>query len=415
MLPRKKEPELELKKHVNAIHCSNNFSLIQRKLFNALLFNAYGDLPHKNQFQISAKALCQLIGYNSNDHAKVKKALLDLMRVTIEWNVINDETSGGEGKWRASTALAAAKMDNGMCSYEYSSILKELLYHPAIYGRLDMKLLAKFNSSYGLALYENCVRFQGLPYTPWFTLASFRKLMGVLDEKYPLFKDFKKRVLNMALAEMNAYSPMKVEVEIKREQQKVTDLRFKLLLRPKAPTAKVALLQSPVTLANTLQDVFGLTDETCALLMQKYDLAYIQEKVSVIQGSDNFKAGKIRGLGGYLLAALKKDYQCDSAPQKNFVSPVLSTKQPISSVNSDDLSSQHYQRLNDIVDAFLMNLEGDRKIQIFSAFAVEIQSKNPLIFGWWQKQGLAHRGVKVLFNEFLLQREVEVKKGFAGE
>ena len=40
----KNSRELELKKHINAIHCTNNLSLLQRKLFNALLFNAYPNL-----------------------------------------------------------------------------------------------------------------------------------------------------------------------------------------------------------------------------------------------------------------------------------------------------------------------------------------------------------------------------------
>ena len=66
------EKRSELKKHVNAIHCSNNLSLMQRKLFNALLFNAYPELPHRSQFQITSKELCRLIGFNSNDYADSK-------------------------------------------------------------------------------------------------------------------------------------------------------------------------------------------------------------------------------------------------------------------------------------------------------------------------------------------------------
>ena len=120
MLPAiKSEKSLELKKHINAIHCTNNLTLVQRKLFNALLFNAYAELPHKAQFEVPARALCALIGYNSNDYGKLKKALLALMTVALEWNVIDYSSSDSSGKWRASAVLSSAKLEDGICTYEY--------------------------------------------------------------------------------------------------------------------------------------------------------------------------------------------------------------------------------------------------------------------------------------------------------
>ena len=192
-LALKDERNLELKKHINTIHCSNNLSLVQRKLFNALLFNAYPDLPHKQRFEISSRKLCELIGYKSKDTGKLKSALLGLITTAIEWGVIECATAQ-QTKWKASAILTSAEFSGGLCSYEYSQLMKDFLYQPEIYGRISVLLLSKFKSSYGLALYENCVRYQGLPQTPWFTLESFRKLMGVSDEKYLVFKDFKKRV-----------------------------------------------------------------------------------------------------------------------------------------------------------------------------------------------------------------------------
>lgn len=42
----------ELKKHVAIIHSSNKISLLQRKISNALLFNAYDDLLTKDEHEI---------------------------------------------------------------------------------------------------------------------------------------------------------------------------------------------------------------------------------------------------------------------------------------------------------------------------------------------------------------------------
>lgn len=218
---------LELKKHVNLIHCSNNLSLVQRKLFNALLFNAYSDLATKNQFNIGTKDLCKFIGYNSNDHKSLKNALLGLMKITIEWDVI-DNFKRGHDKWKASAILASASLERGKCTYEYSSVIRELFYRPEIYGQINVALLPKFKSNYGLALYENCIRYSNVTNTPWFTLKVFRKLMGILDSQYSTFRDFKRRVLDTAVKEVNSYSSINIDPELKRISNKVVSIRFSI-------------------------------------------------------------------------------------------------------------------------------------------------------------------------------------------
>jgi Initiator Replication protein len=173
-----KPSSLELKKHVNTIHCSNALTLVQRKLFNALLFNAYHDLLKNVCFEIPVKKLCQLIGYNSHDYDGLKRALLGLMSITIEWNIIDTDAEISVNKWAASTVLSAAKLEKGICNYEYSSALKQLLFKPEVFGCIDIETQSKFKSSYGLALYENCIRYIKIPYTRWFSLEPVQSLLS---------------------------------------------------------------------------------------------------------------------------------------------------------------------------------------------------------------------------------------------
>ena len=356
----------ELKKHINAIHCSNNLSLLQRKLFNALLFNAYSDLPYKQTFQIKGKDLYNLIGYNSKDSAKLKASLLGLITIAIEWNVI-DCVTGQEKKWKASSILASAELSDGLCVYEYSQVMKDLLYQPEIYGRINIELLSKFKSSYGLALYENCLRYQGLPQTPWFTLQVFRKLMGVLDEKYAAFKDFKKRVVDIAVSEVNAISPITIVPEVERVNQKVTKIRFKL-----TQGQLVKNLEDEVALPDDLKEIltktFGLSPQLVSEISTKYDPEYINEKIQVIIKSDNFIAGKIRGLAGYLIEALKKDEW-----RNEF----------IGKLNSDE-----HQILHD-------------------EFEIHVKNQNSIFQQWYRKKGLEHPAVKSSFNTFIKENRKE--------
>ena len=266
---------IELKKHVNAIHCSNNLTLVQRKLFNALLFNAYPNLPHKQTFEIKGKDLYKLIGYNSKDTGKLKDALLGLITIAIEWNVI-DCSSGQEKKWKASSILASAELSNGICSYEYSQVMRDFLYQPEIYGKINIELVSQFKSGYGLALYENCIRYKGLTQTPWFPIDVFRKLMGVYDDKYQAFKDFKKRVLDVGVTEVNSISPIKVIPEIERVNQKVVKIRF--ILAKSIDYISMVLAENIIDdeLNRILIDTFVFSDVMVDEVFSKYEQKYIR-------------------------------------------------------------------------------------------------------------------------------------------
>ena len=93
-----------------------------------------------------------------------------------------------------------------LCYYAYSPRMKQLLHSPSMFGKIDLVIQSRFRSSYGLALYENCIRYRGLPHTKWFDMELFKKLMGVPAGKYDIFRDFKRRVLDKAIEEVNTYS-----------------------------------------------------------------------------------------------------------------------------------------------------------------------------------------------------------------
>lgn len=61
-----------LKKHVAAIHIGAKLSLLQRKLVNALLYNAYDQLLTSQEHHISASVLCEMIGFDSKNIGYLK-------------------------------------------------------------------------------------------------------------------------------------------------------------------------------------------------------------------------------------------------------------------------------------------------------------------------------------------------------
>jgi len=402
------ERKLELKKHVNLIHCSNSFTLVQRKLFNALLFHAYSDLSSKNQFSLPSKTLCEMIGYKSNDSKSLKKALLGLLTIVVEWNVIDYNFSKSNDKWVASSALASATIGNGICTYEYSLAIKELFYQPEIYGRINIGLLPKFKSSYGLSLYENCVRYHGISQTQWFTLAVFRKLMGVSDDQYLIFRDFKRRVLDIAVKEVNLHSPITVFPETKRLGGKVVSIRFRIESKQEIISIQPAKQDTEVSaLKNVLQDNFGLSIKNIESIFESYELNYIQEKVDLVLNSDSCKLGKIRELPAYLVKALKEDYKY-SKPSKVVVSEKRRAKESAEVVKKnkmEELKQDYNQYITSTIDEFVLNLSEESRQVLVDEFENELKKEGNIAYKWYQKNKLDHSAVKSLFNNFVRNSE----------
>lgn len=309
----KKEAKKELKKHAATIHCSNTLSLLQRKITNALLYHAYKDLMLKDEHEITVKQLCRLIGYQGNNHAAIKEALKGLISTIIEWNLIDDET--GTENWTASSIIASVSLEGPLCFYAYSPRMKQLLHSPSMFGKIDLVIQSRFRSSYGLALYENCIRYRSLPHTKWFDMALFKKLMGVPSGKYDIFRDFKRRVLDKAINEVNTYSDLIIAAEYIKEGRKVVRVRFILKERAKKRRlgnygkAKLQITSTTNELVSKLTTIFQLTEEQATNLLTEYDAEFIQEKMTLIEQSKPFQTNRIQNIAAYFISAVKNNYK----------------------------------------------------------------------------------------------------------
>jgi len=218
-----------LKKHAAAIHCSGELSLVERKLLNILLLNAYHDLLTKDVHIIPSKLLFSMLGWeDSNNVDGLKGPLKRLMSTIVEFNLIGD---GGE-VWQAMTLLSSAVLTDGQCRYSYAKDLAVKFYKPEIFAVINIAVQKKFKSNYALTLYENCVRFINVGSTGWWDLTTFRKIMGAKKNTYNEFKRLSSFVINVAMKEINEVSDIRIKVEYKKENRKVEALRFLVLSSP---------------------------------------------------------------------------------------------------------------------------------------------------------------------------------------
>jgi hypothetical protein len=372
----KPEGKRELKKHAATIHCSNSLSLLQRKISNALLYHAYKELMMKEEHEITVKQLCRLIGYQGNNHAVIKDALKELISTVIEWNVINDVT--GTENWTASSILASVSLEGPLCYYAYSPRMKQLLHSPSMFGKIDLVIQSRFRSSYGLALYENCIRYRGLPHTKWFELDLFKKLMGVPVGMYDIFRDFKRRVLDKSIDEVNMYSDLLVEAEYVREGRRVVRVRFKLKDRAKKHRLGSsgrrlvnAAMEENDGLKSILKDKFGLSAGQIEQVFSDFESAFIRDKIRLIESSRPYKEGKVQNLAAYLLSALKNNYQVMPARENEIIN-IHDVKMEIEFAEVrrqiEDLRQRYQQYRESEIERVISELEPDNKLAFMKNF-----------------------------------------------
>jgi hypothetical protein len=218
----------EVKKHVAAIHTSGELGLVERKLVNILLLNAYDNLATVRQHRLPTKMLMAMLGWSEGDDTvHLRKALLRIVSTPVEFNLMESDTEPTKkSRWTATALLAAADLVNGFCEYEYSSRLAEELADPDVYAIINVGIQRQFNSGYALTLYENCLRYRRTGSTGWMTLEVFRKLMGATAPTYEDFRRLSELVIKKAEVEVNALSDIDIKAEYERKGRKVARIRF---------------------------------------------------------------------------------------------------------------------------------------------------------------------------------------------
>lgn len=292
-----------VKKNVAAIHVSGKLTLLQRKLSNVLLLNAYDHLVTKPKHQIDARTLCMMVGYNSNDMETLKASLRSLAETVAEWDMLGAD---GQQEWGVSALLSYAKLKGGVCEYAYSPALAEKLHDPKVFALINLNIQRRFTSGHALALYENCYRFVRTGSTGWWPIDLFRRLMGVDGSAYyESFKHLNAKVIKPAVKEVNKTSNILLEPEFRKMGRQVSEIRFKIRENP-----QLAMLDiddgEGVRQGAVYQGLLrvGVSDRLARQWIAEHGEDYVAEKLAYLQGRDGVKS-PVR----YLSAALRDDYK----------------------------------------------------------------------------------------------------------
>lgn len=290
-----------VKKHVAAIHCSNKLSLLERRASNALLFHAMPFLRKTLSHKIRLAELKNLLGFNSRNHAQLKRAVIRLTEVTVRWNLCGDKIDGESDEWFSASLLASIHHKDGYVFYEYSGLVQSMLVDPCMYGKINLTVQSKFRSGYALALYENCSRYRGLGQTRAFDIDLFRELLGVGHNTYKKFSELRKRVLLPAVREINAKADISIEPLVVRSGRRVVAIKFSI-----ADSMSSSWVDKKDDCCQA-SFVLGISNEELSKVIRRYGKDRVSSAITQLKSTQQYKSGSVSNIGAYLRAILKNE------------------------------------------------------------------------------------------------------------
>jgi len=314
-----------VKKHKAIINCENSLPLTSRKIFNILLFLVKDRFGKDIEHQVSETDVIELLNKTDRDITSARINYKKLASTVIEYNILNGEKDHLNG---VGTMLAPAVINKTKKTWIFSfpPNIVQWIQDPNSFVFLDISTQERFSSKYSQALWEICIGSLEEQSESYFsvTLDECRMLMSGKDNNQ-VYKDFKRRVIGVAIDEINEKSILKVNLhkEIK-EGRRVSELVFFVKKQVKNDLthsmAKDSLLLRMV-------DEFGITSNIALNLIKKYDEEVILQNLEYTEiqfrkAVKNKKENEFN-IGAYATSAITKNY----APKKpQLVSKIIEEK-----------------------------------------------------------------------------------------
>ena len=112
-------------------------------------------------------------------------------------------------------------------------------------------------SVYSARLYELLIQWKSIGKTPILELTNFREQLGIGLDEYSRIEAFKRRVLDIALKEINEHTDITATYE---QHKRASDYRFSFKFKQKKPKQAEITTETPKTATNDLDTINPLTE-----------------------------------------------------------------------------------------------------------------------------------------------------------
>ena len=177
-----------------------------RKLWVFLLHAVFDELGEQPLHELSVRDINSVFRKLGGDHgtAWLWESAKRLAKTTVEWEyTLGDDRVNGVASLFSAEVHKSAR-SKGKLRFGFPPLLIPILKEPARFARLRVHFLLKLSGKYAVTLYEVLEGFvnrrDGQCHV---TIDDLRTWLKVPEGTYPDWKDFKKRVLDPAVKQIN--------------------------------------------------------------------------------------------------------------------------------------------------------------------------------------------------------------------
>ena len=120
--------------------------------------------------------------------------------------------------------------------YVENEALIKLIFAPSVvplitrleqhFTSYELKQVSQLSSRYAIRLYELLIAWRSTGQTPIFELSKFRNQLGISDDEYKRMELFKRRVLDVAISQVNELTDITVSYDQHKKGRTITGFSF---------------------------------------------------------------------------------------------------------------------------------------------------------------------------------------------
>jgi len=161
----------------------------------------------------------------------MKRAVEGLYEAGFAYSKI-DERSGKIGHYKSRWVDKIGYIDDlGCVELVFASDVIPLITRlEARYTEYELKQVVGLQSEYAIRLYELIIQWRSVGRTSQISLVELREKLGLVDE-YQRIEAFKRRVLDLAITQINEHTDITVEYEQHKQGRIITGFTFKFKVK----------------------------------------------------------------------------------------------------------------------------------------------------------------------------------------
>ena len=295
----------------NIIEAKYKLNVIEQKIILFLVSLIKKDEEIFKLWKINISELGNFLGIDKkNAYRELKKATYSMLDRKLRLKSKNREL---QLNWLASADYFDSE---GFVELEISEKLKPfLLQLKKNFTKYNLKDVISLKSAYSIRIYELLKQYEKIG-ERYFELKDLKEKLGV-NNKYNLYKDFKRRVILPAQEELKTKTDIYFDFKEKKEVRKVVGMTFFIKKNINYKTDEIILKKNDYNseLFKKLQEYFKQSDERA-----KWILKNIKEddlKIAFDLLEDRYKKDKIKNLGAYTWGYFNKgQYKSDIETQQ---------------------------------------------------------------------------------------------------